>query len=204
MTFRGSHPKRVRLPRGRAEPAAVACHSRPQEKSTRGRELRGRGVRGETRLGEGANRTFAALPQKAARCRQLRATAETVDFCSDFLFPLSQEGVASHCRDMECPKDETAIAQALYKLSVPPRAGAPRRGKHGTPRPAGAFPRNKAAHCPLRVHCERLMKNPACLLTPCQNSAIIQILTPCQNETRGEQNAESLKGAYRIAHGRDC
>ena len=39
-------------------------------------------------------------------------------------FPLSQEGVASHCRDIVCPKDEAAIAQRENKLSAPPRAGA--------------------------------------------------------------------------------
>ena len=60
-------------------------------------------------------------------------------FCRILFFPLSQEGVASQCRDMAMSKDEAAIAQALYKLSAYPLAGASRRGKHGTLSPRGRF-----------------------------------------------------------------
>ena len=118
--------------------------------------MRGKGARGKTRLGEGANRTFAALPQKAARCRQLRATAEIADFCRIFFFPLSQEGVPSHCRDMVMSKDETAIAQLEIKLSAPPLAGASRRDKHGTLHHTAAYPRGKrsiTARRAQRAHC---------------------------------------------------
>ena len=158
--------------------------------------MRGRGARGETRLGEGANRTFAALPQKAARCRQLRATAEIADFCRIFFFPLSQEGVPSHCRDMVMSKDETAIAQLEIKLSAPPLAGAsnspsmalrPLRVLHhapsaqnSTPRPAGALlppsaaknSRNECgAHAPqgqLPRRARRKFPAPNAALTPPQ------------------------------------
>ena len=46
---------------------------------------------------------------------------------------------------MECPIDETAIAQLEIKLSAPSLAGASRRGKHGALHPAGAISPPSAA-----------------------------------------------------------
>ena len=59
-------------------------------------------------------------------------------FVRIFFFPLSQEGVPSHRRDIVCPKAEPPIAQLENKFSAPPLAGA--------------SPLPEAARCTLRVH----------------------------------------------------
>ena len=107
----------------------MAIPTRQQEKRGKGERVEGKGSARENPTGRGGSPRF----------------------CRILFFPLSQEGVPSHRRDMECPIDEAPIAQALYKLSAYPLAGASRRGKHGTPPPAGAFPLTKAARCPPRA-----------------------------------------------------
>ena len=86
--------------------------------------MRGKGARGKTRLGEGQTRCLQRCPKSAARRRAAKGNREVPVFVRIFFFPLSQEGVPSHCRDMECPNDEAPIAQLENKLSAPPLAGA--------------------------------------------------------------------------------